>query len=232
MTHPTRSETTFNDEKLDALATRAMVIDPLLEVDFDTKRDVEQDSYGAREAIETALYLIRYQAAAITSLRTQLAEAWTRLDYWCERSVEWDAEMLQKDKEVLEAIARADQSEVALAAQIEADAGIAGAKGWPRRMSLERYAELSVDDEARMDAADAIAAAIRSQPHDRTALDRMLAEHEVRLREAREKALREAYQAVGRIVAGYELREDFRAEEVAGKCHDAILALIEEDKEN
>ena len=43
----------------------------------------------------------------------------------------------------------------------------------------------------------------------------------------REAALREAYDAVGRIVASHERKEDFRAEEIAGQCHDAILALIQ-----
>ncbi len=46
----------------------------------------------------------------------------------------------------------------------------------------------------------------------------------------REAALKEAYDRIGAIVAGYELREDFRAEEIAGRCHDAILALIGEKK--
>ena len=42
----------------------------------------------------------------------------------------------------------------------------------------------------------------------------------------REAALKEAYDRIGAIVAGYDLREDFRAEEVSGRCYDAILAAI------
>lgn len=45
-------------------------------------------------------------------------------------------------------------------------------------------------------------------------------------RSIREAALREAYDAVGLIVSRHEVKEDFRAEEIAGECHDAILALI------
>ncbi len=74
-------------------------------------------------------------------------------------------------------------AEAALAAQIEADAVIAdefhrNAIEWAKKV---RWFENHIDetDSSR------IAAAIRNQPHDRTALDRMLAE-------AREKALREA----------------------------------------
>ena len=77
------------------------------------------------------------------------------------------------------------QNEAALAAQIEVDAWLADRKGWPGTMSEERYAGLSERDEAKMDCADAVAQAIRNQPHDRTALDRMLAD-------AREKALMDA----------------------------------------
>lgn len=43
----------------------------------------------------------------------------------------------------------------------------------------------------------------------------------------REAALREAMVALDRIVDGYALREDFRAEEIAMRCHATILALID-----
>lgn len=43
----------------------------------------------------------------------------------------------------------------------------------------------------------------------------------------REAALREAMVALDRIVDGYALREDFRAEEIAMRCHATIFALID-----
>lgn len=184
MTHPT-------DEELDALVKRAMVIDPLLEVDFDTQRDVEQDPYGAREAIETALYLIRDQAAAITAMRAQLAEAKAEkeklgrelnLARYGQPDFSW-----QVHKEALsEANARADRAEAALAAQIEADAGIAEAE---RKLWDRGYSTSSAGFEVCRSMAN-VRDAIRAQPHDRTALDRVLAE-------ARAQSLREAANVVG-----------------------------------
>lgn len=43
----------------------------------------------------------------------------------------------------------------------------------------------------------------------------------------RKAALWEAMVALDRIVDGYALREDFRAEEIAMRCHATILALID-----
>lgn len=121
--------------------------------------------------------------------------------------------------QLADANARADRAEAALAAQIEADAGIAD-------LCERQNGPLSLKDQdpyvqGLSSAGQAIAAAIRAQPHDRTALDRMLAEHEVRLREAREKALRDAAAVCD------------KNEQVSGwVSRDAILALSEKDKEN
>ena len=68
-----RLSTPPDDAEMRLFRDRATAIDPLLEVDFDTQRDVEQNPYGAREAIETALHLIRDQAAMITRLSHALA---------------------------------------------------------------------------------------------------------------------------------------------------------------
>lgn len=117
--------------------------------------------------------------SAITTLRAQLAEAHkdgSQLAAWqclfddgktgivCD---DWGNQYCAMQR-------RADRAEAALAAQIEVDAGIAGCY------------DLSIMSSTEADArAQAIARHIRNQPHDRTALDRMLVE-------AREKALREA----------------------------------------
>ncbi len=109
-------------------------------------------------------------ADAITALRSQLAEAKAEkeklgrelnLARYGQPDFSW-----QVHKEALaEANARADLTEAALAAQIEVDAGIA-VDAWLDGVPVSKISD-----------------AIRNQPHDRTALDRMLAE-------AREKALR------------------------------------------
>ena len=121
-------------------------------------------------------------ADAITALRTQLAEV---------------SHMLALSKLTTEAVlARAERAEAALAAQIEADAGIADLckrqNGPLSPKGRDPYVQ------GLSSAGQAIAAAIRAQPHDRTALDRMLAK-------AREKALREAIEAypkgIGAILA-------------------------------
>ena len=154
---------------------------------------------------------------ALTTLLTQLAEMKADRDAVAEGR-DMMGRLWEKEK------ARADRAEAALAAQIEADAGIVDQMFYNPTTDADFSDDTNLNDWAGWATIGQLrewsSEAIRAQPHDRTALDRMLAE-------AREKALREAYQAVGRIVAGYELREDFRAEEVAGKCHDAILALIE-----
>lgn len=104
---------------------------------------------------------------------------------------------------------RADRAEAALAAQIEADAGIADECERQNGPLSKRGSDPYV--QGLSSAGQAIAAAIRAQPHDRTALDRMLAE-------AREKALQEAAQACewGDIYGGNAIR--------------TILALIEKEK--
>jgi len=154
----------MTNEELDALETRAMIVDPLLEVDYDTQLDVERDPYGAREAIETALYLIRDQATAITTLRAQLAEA--RAEFAMART---DADELRMSLR---------RAEAALAAQIEVDAGIVTAmkgNGWDENPAVHPY------DKGYIAACDAAISRIRAQPQDRTALDHY-----------REKALRDA----------------------------------------
>ena len=180
MTHPT-------DEELDALVERLDNLFAMLE----------------EEGFYTKANTADFARKAITTIRSQLAEANTRAD---------------------RAEQRVATLEAALAAQIKADAGIVDQMFYNPTTDADFSDDTNLNDWAGWATIGQLrewsSEAIRAQPHDRTALDRMLAE-------AREKALREAYQAVGRIVAGYELREDFRAEEVAGKCHDAILALIE-----
>lgn len=138
-------------------------------------------------------------ADAITTLRTQLAEAKAdkeklgrelNLARYGQPDFSW-----QVHKEALaEANARADRAEAALAAQIEVDAMLAE----------KRYDRCERDNVGPCYLRKcAIGAVIRYQPHDRTALDRMLAE-------AREQALRDAADEM----------EDERAKQ-------AILALIE-----
>ena len=193
MTHPT-------DEELDALVKRAMVIDPLLEVDFDTQRDVVQDPYGAWEAIETALYLIRDQTAAITAQRAQLAEV-RHLMHMRHQ------EMLTADGLMRKHQVRADRAEAALAAQIEemetcGDCMGSGYGGHPDSGVLCHECGGS--------------GAIRTQPHDRTALDRML-------RAEREKALREAAEYVGKASNTFPDNIAWAVEDLAN----AILTMIE-----
>lgn len=135
--------------------------------------------------------------SAITTLRAQLAEARAERDVW-----EIDAKRNHQAAEI--EFARAEQAEASLAAQIEVDAEIA---------LSHCYAIMSATDaDAR---ATMIHCAIRNQPHDRTALDRMLAE-------AREKALREAAAIC---------KADFDCKKSLGvgvePQHEAILALIE-----
>lgn len=58
------------DERVARLIERADEIDPVLEVEFDTQRCVEQNPYGANEAIEKALYLIRDMRVALAAMDT------------------------------------------------------------------------------------------------------------------------------------------------------------------
>jgi hypothetical protein len=128
----------------------------------------------------------------------------------------------QTYKDCVDANTRADRAEAALAAQIEADAEIADgfhqrAIEWAKSVrGLEKH--IGETDSSR------IAASIRNQPNDRTALDRMLAE-------AREKALREAA-AVCLAVSVDPLTQAGREhapwmKATAEDCSRAILALIE-----
>ena len=103
-------------------------------------------------------------ADAITALRAQIAR----------REEMHDCAMKERDDATIyadEQKARADRAEAALAAQIEADAGMLQdfAKG--------HFADGMVLERAALTRAAAI---IRAQPHDRTALDKALAEAEAR----------------------------------------------------
>lgn len=98
-----------------------------------------------------------------------------------------------------------EQLQAALAAQIEADAGIADS---------HNYGFMSMTD-ADMRAVT-IVNAIRNQPHDRTALDRMLLAE-------REKALREAAEYVGKASNTFPDNIAWAVEDLAN----AILTMIE-----
>ena len=120
-----------------------------------------------------------------------------------------------------EAEARADRAEAERAAQIEVDAEIANdfhrrAIEWAKTVrGLEKH--IGETDSSR------IATAIRAQPHDRTALDRMLVD-------AREKALREAAELCSSIrqrIANGPMPEGARFD-----YEQSILAMIEKDREN
>ena len=121
-----------------------------------------------------------------------------------------------------EANARADRAEAALAAQIEADADAAD-----RISNMHgKYAETGIDPQRSRDiamqiAAHRVATAIRNQPHDRTALDRMLAE-------ARAQALRDAADAVLQKTYRPYAPKDFRDGYDVAKADvaTAILAMI------
>lgn len=216
MTHPT-------DEELDALVARLKQLEGRMSFQ-------SQNIAGASAC--------RLAADAITTLRARLAEVKAEkeklgrelnLARYGEPDFAW-----QTHKEALaEANARADRAEAALAAQIEADAGIADMLV----KSADAAMQLATDDEhsvkvgvaSQKAMAQRISAFIRNQPHDRTALDRLLAE-------AREQALREAGELV-RSTA-YTSNGDSRSLEPVSAClvgmdmhhatiADAILALIE-----
>ena len=161
----------------------------------------DEELKGALPDIPSALEII-------TTLRAQLAEARAERDIW-----EIDAKRNHQAAEI--EFARANRAEAALAAQIEVDAGIAGCY------------DLSIMSSTEADArAQAIARHIRNQPHDRTALDRVVAESlaaqqegfidvvAYATKEAREKALLDAVDAC-------------RLYDAWGECRKAILALIE-----
>lgn len=153
-----KAKMTATDEELDALAAEAM--------DRSIERLRELAAYAGRPSWEKILR--EELSAPITALRAQRAEAWA--------AVKLTAEISEK------AFARADRAEAALAAQIEADAGFVIAmkgNGWDENPATHPY------DKGYIAACDTAISRICLQPHDRTALDRML-------RAEREKALREA----------------------------------------
>lgn len=123
---------------------------------------------GSTEHMAAGELLAANMTAAITTLRTQLAEAQQERD---------DAMALFHASEKTWK-AHAGRAEAALAAQIEADAGIAAAE-------TAMPSQYNIKDQWRSGIGDEVAAAIRAQPHDRTALDR----HDAM---TREKALRDA----------------------------------------
>lgn len=131
---------------------------------------------------------------AITALRAQLAEmrAEIRVTHACNRGLVRLNEATQ---------ARADRAEAALAAQIEADAGIAVKE-------TAMSPQFNVKDQWRASIGEEVATAIRAQPHDRTALDRML---------------REA------ILEGMRIATFTPIEQVPSAVDAAILAMIEQE---
>lgn len=92
---------------------------------------------------------------AITTLRARLADANARAD-----RAEFNAVQLT----VMVGDDAVEQIEAAVAAQIEADAGIAVAE-------TAMPPQHNIKDQWRSNIGDDVAAAIRAQPHDRTALD-------------------------------------------------------------
>lgn len=191
----------MTDEELDALVRDAVFA---------------ADCLQETGTFETAQGVLHDCATAITTLRAQLAEARAERDIW-----EIDAKRNHQAAEI--EFARADRAEAALAAQIEVDAGII----------TSRRAEMDAVGDALPSAVDravfreivsllnVVAAAIRAQPHDRTALDR----HDAK---TREKALREAYDSLFKhpgfihAISGQKFKA-VKLEDAA----EAILALIE-----
>lgn len=102
---------------------------------------------------------------AITTLRAQLAEARADLTFMTENRNKWQDSATQRWFRLEEANARADRAEAERAAQIEVDADIA--LTYPVPIGCTK-------------AAIEIASQITHQPHDRTALDRMLADARVK----------------------------------------------------
>lgn len=150
---------------------------------------------------------------AITTMRAQIADQKRFKD-----------RIIAEASDALEAIgkrcdaanARADRAEAEKAAQIEADAGIADRAADADHKYMLKYPDEANRYDFSRHRAECIASAIRAQPHDRSALDRMLAE-------AREKALRDAASL------------PHRHEKLGGQTYayvrvEEILAMI--DKEN
>lgn len=156
------------DEELDALVRRMESVS--LQVGVPSRTILDSD-------------VIRKAAEAITALRAQLAR----------REEMHDCAMKERDDATLyadEQKARADRAEAALAAQIEVDAGVldAVADNWSCG-HMPPHCDCARDIEQWRFAADEI----RNQPHDRTALDRIIAA-------TRAEALRDAADKVDAII--------------------------------
>ena len=169
------------------------------------------DCYADKQAWEGYPRKIRDGIAAITTLRAQLAEARVERDAMIPPD-HVDGLIKLAEPMIYEALAaetaRADRAEAALAAQIEADAGVAEnydetcpAFNWPSR----------------------IAGRIRAQPHSRTAL-------QAAIRAAKVEAWKKAPNA-GQCGNGHDCPDG----QHGGCCaewvvsHEAILALIERE---
>lgn len=165
----------MTDEELDALD----------EV-YDTMMEVQRNPTGAWQAIQD-------QAAAITTLRAQLAEAraneaalaeirktlaapddWHPVD--AVKALKRSHDRAEQRVATLEAALSI--ANATLAAQIEVDAEIVQFRHDENEIMRNTWAT------PKLTSLDDVADEIRTQPHDRTALERMLAD-------AREKALRE-----------------------------------------
>ena len=138
------------------------------------------------------------------------------LDLWAETQQEQRDTITTLRAQLAAANARADRAEAERAAQIKVDA-----------KTCDRIAGNTKDFNAETRrAAGMCASAIRAQPHDRSALGRMLAE-------AREKALREAYHSLFKhpgfihAISGQKFKA-VKLEDAAG----AILALIENKEQS
>lgn len=230
MTYPT-------DEELDALVIQAQAA-------IDRVKPAGILSDNAK--LSAALFALYGLLPAITALRTQLAELRAGLD---QRVDMHECAMAERDDATLyseEQKARAERAEAALAAQIEAD-GWQSIETAPRdgtpflafgggldHVDLCRYnetvgcwncSEHTLDDtDHEPDGYNRPThwipvIAPTAQPHDRTALDRMLAE-------ANEKALREAA-AVATDWQNETGTDIAAAARICPQIADAILALIE-----
>lgn len=120
---------------------------------------------------------------AITALRTQLADVQADLNFMTENRNKWQDSATQRWFRIEEVEGRADRAEqrvatleAALAAQIEVDSDVAEAE---RKIWDQRYNTSSAGFYVCRSLAN-VRDAIRAQPHDRSALDRMLAEAEER----------------------------------------------------
>lgn len=110
------------------LVARLAELDPVLEVEFDTMRCVEQDLYGATEAIEKALYLLRDQAAhieqdaaTIARLEATVAEVTSCRAYIIGANAGWEAAVEQGEATPAAdaMLARAEAAEAKLARAVE-----------------------------------------------------------------------------------------------------------------